>query len=236
MIVTTSSPTRSAAILATLGAARRIAAHVAGSISKFSRVAKRIARSTRRWSSSKRSRGIADRADDAGAQIAHPAHQVDDPLAGRVEVHPADREVAPARVLLDRAEAHRRGTAAVDVGRVGAKSGDLERVAVDDHDDHAEARADRDRVVEQALHDLGTRVGRDVVVLGRDAEHAVAHASAGEVGDEAALAQAVDYRQCLIFLLDTHGRPMRFNLASRAARGHGCAAGFQTNDDGGRAA
>ena len=88
--------------------------------------------------------GVADSADQAGAQIAHPAHQVDDPPACRIEVHAADSEIAPARVLLDRAEAHRRGAAPVDIGRVGAEGGDLEGVAVDDHEDHAEARADGD--------------------------------------------------------------------------------------------
>ena len=193
--------------------------------------------------------GVADRPDHAGAQIAHPTDQVEDPAALRVEVHPADGEVAPARVLLDRAEAHRRGTAPINVRRIGAEGGDLERVAVDHHEDHAEARADADRVVEQFLHDLGARVGGDVVIVGRDAEHAVAHAAAGEVGDEALLAQALDYRQSLVFLFDVHnpgrgatgGRasfavPMRFNLAARAARGHGGSRGpFQTNDDGGPA-
>ena len=101
-------------------------------------------------------------------------------------------------------------------------------------------------VVEQFLHDFRARVGRDVVILRRDAEHAVAHASAGEVGDKPTLAQAADYRQCLIFLFDTHGPafvstafigirprayrglmpcPMAFNLTSREVRGHGVRGG-----------
>jgi hypothetical protein len=178
---------------------------------------------------------VADRADHAGAQIAHPAHQVDNSSARRIEVHPADSEVAPARVLLDRAEAHCRGTPPVDIGRVGAEGGDFESVAVDHHDDHAEARADGDRVVEQFLHDLGARVGGDIVILRRDAERAVANAAAGEVGDEAVLAQVIDYRQRLLFLV-AHGPFDEFNLAPPAARGHGCEAVSQMNDEGGRAA
>ena len=178
---------------------------------------------------------VSDRADNSGAQIAHPADQIDQAVGDRIVKHPADSEVAADRVFLDRAEAHRRGTASVDVFRVGAKGRDFESVAVDHHDDHAELRADGDRVVEQFLHDLGTRVGGDIVILRLDAEHAVAHTSAGEVGDEAVLAQVIDYRQRLLFLV-AHGPFDEFNLAPPAARGHGCEAVSQMNDDGGRAA
>ncbi len=62
--------------------------------------------------------------------------------------------------------------------------------AVKDYRNRAEARADRDRVIEQALNDFGTRIGCDVVVLGGKAEDFVAHASTGEKGLKARLAQA----------------------------------------------
>jgi len=66
-------------------------------------------------------------------------------------------------------------------------------------------------VVRRILSDGGVEpstlqgTGPGGTITRRDAERAVAYASAGEIGDEAALAQPVDYRQRLLFLLDTHG-------------------------------
>ena len=144
--------------------------------------------------------GIPDRADDPGAQIAHPADGVDQAILEGIVVHAADGEVAALRVLLDGAEADRRRTAAIDIRSVGAEGGDLERFALDDHHDDAELRAHRDGVVEQALHDLGTRIGRDVVILDGDSEQAIAHTSAVEERDEAVVAQAAQDREGLFFL------------------------------------
>ncbi len=144
---------------------------------------------------------IANRADDSGAQIAHPADQIDQAVGYRIVKHPADSEVAADCVFLDRAEAHRRGPAAVGIFGVGAERRDFEQVVVDQHADHAELCADRDGTVEHFLHDLGPRVGGDVVILGLDAEHAIAHTSAVENGDKAGINQtANDVQRFLLFV------------------------------------
>ena len=149
---------------------------------------------------------ISDRADDSGAQIAHPADQIDQSVGDRIVEHPVDREVAADRIFFDRAEAYRRRTASVSVFGIGAEGRDFERlVMVQDNADHAELRADRDRAIEQFLHDFGTRVGGDVVVLGLDAEDSIAHTSAGENGAKAGIDQAMNDLQRL-FLSVGHAR------------------------------
>ena len=149
--------------------------------------------------------GISDRADDSGAQIAHPADQIDQAVGDRIVKHPADGEVAADCVFLDRAEAHRRGPASVSIFGIGAKRRDFEQVVVDQHADHAELRPDRHGAVEQFLHDLGTRVGGDVVILGLDAKDSIAHTSAGENGAKAGIDEtANDIERLLLFV--AHGR------------------------------
>ncbi|MGD0116910.1 MAG: hypothetical protein ABSD30_02520 [Candidatus Binatus sp.] len=145
--------------------------------------------------------GISDRADDSGAQIAHPADQIDQAISKRIVKHPADSEVAADSVFLDRAKAHRRRPASVGIFSVGAERRDFEQVVVDQHAYNAELRAHRDGTVEHFLHDLGTRVGCDVVVLGLDAEHAITHTSAVENGDKAGINQPTnDVQRFLLFV------------------------------------
>ena len=50
---------------------------------------------------------IPDCANYSGAQVAHAADQVDEPVFDRIVKHAADGEVAPLRILFDRAEADR---------------------------------------------------------------------------------------------------------------------------------
>ena len=134
-------------------------------------------------------------------EIAHPADQIDQAVGDRIVKHAADREVAADSVFLDRAETHRRGPASVGVFGVGAKCRDFERLVVDQHNaDHAELRADRHRAVEHFLHDLGTRVGGDVVILGLDAKDSIAHTSAGENGAKAGIDQTANDVQRLFVL------------------------------------
>ena len=148
---------------------------------------------------------ISDRADNSGAQIAHPADQIDQAVGDRIVKHPADGEVAADRVFFDRAKAHRRRPASVVVFRIGAKRRDFEQVVVDHHADHAELRADRHRAVEHSLHDLGTRVGGDIVVLGLDAKDSIAHTSAGENGAKAGIDKSANDMQRLLFFV-AHAR------------------------------
>ncbi len=76
------------------------------------------------------------------------------------------------------------------------------RLVVDrDHADHAELRADRNGAVEHFLHDFGTRVGRDVVILGLDAEDSIAHTSAGENGAKAGFDQSANDVSASLFFV-----------------------------------
>ena len=144
--------------------------------------------------------GISDRANNPGAQIAHPANQIDQPVGDRIVKHPIDGEIAANRVFLDRAEAHRRRPASVGIFRVGAEGRDFDRlVVIEHHADYAELGADRDRAVEHFLHHFGTRVGRDVVILGLDAEDSIAYTSAGENGAKAGIDQTANDEQRFFF-------------------------------------
>ena len=79
-------------------------ASIGGSIVKSSRAASATARSIRTGSSLKPHFGIADRSDDAGAQIVEAADVVDDREGRDVVEERVDREVAAERVLFGRAE------------------------------------------------------------------------------------------------------------------------------------
>ena len=100
-------------------------------------------------------------------------------LAHRVVEHGVDREVAPPRVFLDRAENVVAQNAAMLVGhrlrRVGAfigsaartaKSRDLDGFGADHHVHETKAAADDARAAKHRAHLLGTRAGGDVEVLG----------------------------------------------------------------------
>src|SRR5258708_7727930 len=149
---------------------------------------------------------ISDRADNSGAEIAHPADQIDQSVGDRIVKHPVDGEVAANRIFFDCTEAHRRGPASVGVFGVGTEGRDFDRlVAIEHNADHAELCADRDGAVEKFLHDFGTRVSGDVVVLRLDAEDSIAHTSAGENGAKAGIDQAANDVQRL-FLSLAHAR------------------------------
>ena len=149
---------------------------------------------------------ISDRADNSGAQIAHPADQIDQSVGDRIIEHPVDSEVAADRVFFDCAKAHRRRPASVGVFGVSTEGRDFDRLVMVQHNaDHAELRPDRDRAIEEFLHDFGARVGGDVVVLGLDAEDSIAHTSAGENGAKAGIDQTMNDLQRL-FLSVGHAR------------------------------
>ena len=135
-------------------------------------------------------------------KIAQTADQIDQAVGDRIVKHPVDSEVASDSVFLDSAKAHRRGPASVGVFGVGAERRDLDRLVVIQHNaDHAELRADRHRAVEHFLHDLRTRVSRDVVVLGLDAKDSIAHTSAGENGAKAGIDKTANDVQRLFFFV-----------------------------------
>ena len=146
--------------------------------------------------------GIADRSDDARAEILEAADVVDDRERRDVVEERVDREVAPERVFFGRAERvvvmnETLGRPAVDGSGAGTPSAttsspgatwrrnvatSMTFVAELDVR-QAEAPADDPAVPEELLDLLGVRRRADVEVFGPPAEQQVADAAADEVGD-----------------------------------------------------
>src|SRR2546423_9016598 len=78
----------------------------------------------------------------------------------------------------------------VDVSLIRPKSCHLKLEIVFQNNDDAKVRADRIGSWIKSLHDFGARIGRDVVILWRQAANHVAHTTTGEVRDVTILAQA----------------------------------------------
>ena len=146
--------------------------------------------------------GIADHAHQAFFQIREPAVEIDDFLGSRVVIQRIDREIAPSRVLFDRAEHVVAKHAAMLVlfrrsGVRGTEGRHFDGFLAEHHVHQAKAPSDDERTAEQRLHLLGPRVGRDVVVLGRDPEQQVAHGAADHIGGEPGPAQRVANLECV---------------------------------------
>ena len=171
------------------------------------RAANLTARRMRTGSSRKRMSGSPMVRTTRASRSAMPADVVDDLLALEVVEQPVDREVAPARVLLGRAEdvvAADQQVAALGLGavaaaflvlhlaRVGAERGRLDDLRAEEDVREAEAAADDAAVPEQAPDVVGRRAGGDVEVLGLAAEQQVADAAADQVGGVIVAAQALD--------------------------------------------
>ena len=120
--------------------------------------------------------------------------EIDHLFAHGIEIKRVHGEIAPPRILLlgteDVVAEHPavlvlfRG---IDVG--AAEGRDLDRLRPQHHVHEAKASPDDERAPEQRLHLLGPGVGRDVEILGRDAEEQIAHGAAHHIGGEAGLAQ-----------------------------------------------
>ena len=170
--------------------------------------------------------GVADHAQQAGADVGDAAVVVDHGLRQGVVVHRVDREVAPRRVLDLRAPDvvaqhpaagvhHVRlvGTAllaglldaghAVDGGhvQVGAEGRDLDDFvfapAAEHHVHQAKAPTDDERTPEQALDLLRGGVGGHVEVFGPQTHQQVAHGAAHHVGLEARVLQCLHHAHCV---------------------------------------
>ena len=184
-----------------------------GSIVKSSRAASAIARIIRTGSSLQPHVGIADRADDAGAQILEAADVVDDREGGDVVGERVDREVAAERVFFRRAERvvvmdqllafgrrriGRRHAVLHDflAGRdLAAERRDLDHLLPELDVREAEAPADDPAVPEELLDLIRMRGRADVEILRTAAEQQVADAAADEIGGVLALPQAVENLQ-----------------------------------------
>ena len=135
---------------------------------------------------------IADAAQQAVPQVLPPAERVDETIRFAVG-HRVDRKVAPGEVLLDRGgERYAVGPSAVRIAAVDAERRDFIRLAVEQHGHGAVADAGFDdrEVPENGLRFRGARVGRNVPVVRRAAEQAVAHAAAYGIGAMPGVRQA----------------------------------------------
>ena len=187
-------------------ACRLMAAKVSGSRVRPSRAAKRMPRSMRSLSSSKRRLGDADGAEDAGGEVVLAADEVEDGFgadvglralvgeAGGIEEHAIDGEIAPEHIFtrVDR-EADSIGAASVQVSAVIAEGGDFggDGLAVDlgKYKNDAEVSADGLSARKEGGDAVGRGAGGYVEVLGLETEEEVADAAAGKVGLRSGRAQ-----------------------------------------------
>lgn len=72
-------------------------------------------------------------------------------------------------------------TPPIQVRTVGTKGRDLELQPILQHNDDAKVRTDRVRAREKFLHNLGSRIRRDIDVFGRLAADQIAHAATSKV-------------------------------------------------------
>ena len=133
--------------------------------------------------------GVADRADDAAVEVGHAVDEVDDPTGVEIVEQPVDGEVAPARVLLDRAPLVVVGDqevvallGLVALARVGPEGARLDDLRAEEHVGELEPAADDPAVAEHPADLLRTSARRDVEVLGFAVEIQVADAAADQVG------------------------------------------------------
>ncbi len=143
---------------------------------------------------------IADRPHQPAPEVDDAVDVVDHREVGDVVEQGVDGEVAAEGVLARRAvgvvagdqQVARLGLLLARLG-VAAEGRDLDRAALVEVDvDQPEAPADDARVREQAPDLVRPRVGADVEVLRRAAEHQVAHAAAHQVGLVAGVVQPVE--------------------------------------------
>ena len=141
--------------------------------------------------------GIADGADEPRLEVGDSAGVVDHVKGARVVEQRVDREVAPKRVFLGRAEsvvvADQRVFGLGHVLGAAAEGGDLDIVLAEEDVDQAKAPPDKPRVAEQIAHLLRMRRSRDVEILGPPPDHQVAHAAADQVGGVAGVDQPVEH-------------------------------------------
>ena len=171
---------------------RSSARRVSGSREKPSSAAKRTARNSRSASSEKRVSGSPTQRSRPSRRSCRPPNGFDEALRFAVG-HRVDRKVAPGEVLLDRGgERDAVGPSAVRIAAVDAERRDFIRLAVEQHGHGAVADAGFDdrEVPENGLRFRGARVGRNVPVVRRAAEQAVAHAAAYGIGAMPGVRQA----------------------------------------------
>ena len=205
--------TRSALMVAMLAAAPTMAFQVAGSISNSS-----TGRETDRTQQAEPVLGktlarVANRPDDACGKILAAADKVDYLVVRRIEEHPVDGEVAPARVFFRRRKMDLGRMASVDISPIGTKGRDLELEIIFEDNNHPKMGADRIGSAKDLLHFLGARISRDIDVFWHLAPDKIADATASPVSDMPCCPQSLNYR--------TRGREHRRFLTGTRSAIHG---------------
>ena len=125
--------------------------------------------------------GIADGAYHPGFEIAPPPHVIVDRTGKRVVKHAVDGEIAAERIMLCIGEHYPPGMAAVACADIGPERRDLKRNAALHNDDHAELRANADRMRKKPGYGLRRGIRRDIDITAAFAEKdLVADATAGK--------------------------------------------------------
>jgi hypothetical protein len=162
-------------------------------------------------------RRIADRSDDAVAQVVEAAGVVDDREGRDVVEQRVDREVASEGILFRRAERvvtmdqsvelsisrfhiQRDWFCVVGVRQLrrrdlAAKGGDFDRLRAEANVRQAEPPSDDPAVAEESLDLVRVRVGADIEIFGMATEQEVADAAADEVAGEVVLVQPIQHLQ-----------------------------------------
>src|SRR5262249_27065031 len=138
-------------------------------------------------------RRVADRADQALAQINLAADKIDNLPGKRIEKHAVDREIAAFGVFLRRTESNLIRMAAVAVADVLTERGhfDLPCAARSNDGHHAKCRAQSERFsfVEHPANLLGMSTGGHVKILRSATQQMVADASPCPIRGESVIAQ-----------------------------------------------
>ncbi len=141
---------------------------------------------------------LANRPQPASGQIGPAIHVVNHLIGKRVQKQPVDRKVAPLCIFLRGREMHLRRTPAVVIRSLPAKRSHLNNAFAMTNQNDAKHRADGLGVSEEFANALGRRIRGHVVILGREVEQNVAHASAREVGDVPAGSKPLQHRQRIV--------------------------------------
>ena len=136
---------------------------------------------------------VADRANESGSEIGHPARQVEDRAVTVVVIESVDGEVAAQGVLFPGAvdvvvEEHSPGAGGAGF-MARAERRDLEDLATGTHVREAEAATDEAGPGKEGSHLLRPRGGRDVEVLRSTSEEEIADAATDQVPLEARLVE-----------------------------------------------
>ena len=151
---------------------------------------------------------LPDEAHHAGFQVLHATRVVDHGEVGDVVVQRVDGEIAPQRILFQRAvdvvaDDHavldHPVSAGIAVGVVqGPEGGDLDDLRAEVDVGQAEATADQAAVSEQLLDRFRPGIGGDIEILGLAAQREIAHTASHEVCLVAGALQPIEHLERIV--------------------------------------